>query len=103
MIAASLRTLYAELKERFQLTAADLPQPPAVVLGVGEGFSNAGAHWSQQSAFTSTPQEFSAPPAFAMAGVTPADVDVLTVYDPFRLEVADSIWSAAVMTLPFIS
>jgi 1-acyl-sn-glycerol-3-phosphate acyltransferase len=28
-IAASLRALYAELKERFQLTAADLPQPPA--------------------------------------------------------------------------
>ena len=28
-IARSLRALYAELKERFQLTAADLPQPPA--------------------------------------------------------------------------
>src|SRR5215813_5887510 len=30
--------------------ARDLPQPPAVVLGVGEGYSGAGAHWSQQLA-----------------------------------------------------
>src|SRR3954447_5582442 len=65
--------------------ARDLPQPPAVVLGVSEGFSGTGTHWSQQRAFTSTPQEFSAPRAFAMAGVTPADVDVLTVYDPFTV------------------
>jgi len=28
-IAADLRALYAELKERFQISAADLPQPPA--------------------------------------------------------------------------
>ena len=36
--------------------ARDLKQPPAVVLGVGEGYSGAGAHWSQQQVFTSTPQ-----------------------------------------------
>jgi acetyl-CoA acetyltransferase len=65
--------------------ARDLPQPPAVVLGVGEGYSGSGTHWSQQGAFTSTPQEFSAPGAFAMAGVGPDDVDVLTVYDPFTV------------------
>jgi acetyl-CoA acetyltransferase len=65
--------------------ARDLRQPPAVVLGVGEGYSGSGAHWSQQQAFTSTPQVFSAPGAFAMAGLTPADVDVLTVYDPFTV------------------
>src|SRR5258706_11099988 len=65
--------------------ARDLRQPPAVVLGVGEGYSNAGAHWAEQGAFTSTPQEFSAPGAFAMAGVTPSDVNVLTVYDPFTV------------------
>ncbi len=65
--------------------ARDLPHVPAVVAGVGEGYSGSGTHWSQQRAFTSTPQVFAAPPAFAMAGLTPADVDVLTVYDPFTI------------------
>src|SRR5262249_6986007 len=63
----------------------DLPQPPVVVGGVGEGYSASGTHWAQQRAFTSTPQVFSAPPAFAMADLTPADVDMLTVYDPFTV------------------
>ncbi len=65
--------------------ARDLPHRPAVVAGVGEGYSGTGTHWSQQRAFTSTPQVFSAPGAFAMAGVTPDDVDVLTCYDPFTV------------------
>jgi acetyl-CoA acetyltransferase len=65
--------------------ARDLPQTPAVVRGVAEGQSASGGHWSQQRDFTSTPQVFSAPNAFAMAGLTPADVDVLTVYDPFTV------------------
>jgi acetyl-CoA acetyltransferase len=65
--------------------ARDLPQPPVVVLGVSEGFSDTGGHWAQQRAFTSTPQVFSAPRAFTMAELTPRDVDVLTVYDPFTV------------------
>jgi acetyl-CoA acetyltransferase len=65
--------------------ARDLPQPPAVVAGVGEGYSASGTHWSQQRAFTSTPQVFSAPGAFSMAGLVPDDVDVLTLYDPFTV------------------
>lgn len=65
--------------------ARDLPHAPAVVGGVGEGYSASGGHWSEQPAFTSTPQVFSAPGAFAMAGLAPADVDVLTVYDPFTV------------------
>jgi acetyl-CoA acetyltransferase len=65
--------------------ARDLKHPPAVVLGIGEGYSASGTHWSQQRAFTSTPQVFSASGAFAMAGVSPAAVDVLTVYDPFTV------------------
>ena len=65
--------------------ARDLPHPPAVVAGVGEGSSATGGHWALQRAFTSTPQVFSAPNAFAMAGLTPGDVDVLTVYDPFTV------------------
>jgi acetyl-CoA acetyltransferase len=52
---------------------------------VGEGNAESGGHWSQQQEFTSTPQVFSAPPAFEMAGVMPGDVDVLTVYDPFTV------------------
>jgi acetyl-CoA acetyltransferase len=65
--------------------AKDLPNVPAVVRGVAEGQSASGGHWSQQRDFTSTPQVFSAPNAFAMAGLRPEDVDVLTVYDPFTV------------------
>jgi len=65
--------------------ARDLRQPPVVVAGLGMGLSDTGQYWSQQSAFTSTPQVFSAPAAFAMAGIEPGDVDVLTLYDPFTI------------------
>ena len=44
-----------------------------------------GAYWSQQGDFTATPQVFAAPGAFAMAGLAPADVDVLACYDPFTI------------------
>jgi len=65
--------------------ARDLPQPIVAVLGVGVGTSRTGVYWSQQAAFTSTPQVFAAPGALAMAGLTPADVDVLACYDPFTI------------------
>lgn len=65
--------------------AADRPKPPAIVAGVGLGHSSTGTHWAQQPAFTSTPAVFSAPAAFAMAGITPADVDLFTCYDPFTI------------------
>ena len=65
--------------------ARDLAQPPAVVEGVGEGASNAGVYWAEQGDFTATPQVFSAPVAFEMAGIRPKDVDVLALYDPFTI------------------
>ncbi len=65
--------------------ARDLPSQLAIVRGVSEGVVHAGGNWSQQGDFTATPQVFAAPPAFAMAGLTPADVDVLNVYDPFTV------------------
>ena len=65
--------------------ARDLRQPPVHVAGVGEGRSATGLYWSQQPAFTSTPQVFAAPAAFRMAGLGPGDVDVLTLYDPFTI------------------
>jgi acetyl-CoA acetyltransferase len=65
--------------------ARDLRQPVVTVAGVGLGHSVTGGHWSQQPAFTSTPQVFAAPAAFAMAGIEPSDVDVYTCYDPFTI------------------
>ena len=65
--------------------ARDLPGPIIEVLGVGVGNSHTGAYWSQQGAFTSTPQVFAAPGAFAMAGIARDDVDVLACYDPFTI------------------
>ena len=65
--------------------ARDLRPPPVLAAGVGEGRSGTGLYWSQQSAFTSTPQVFSAPAAFEMAGIRPREVDVLALYDPFTI------------------
>ncbi|MGI9590767.1 MAG: thiolase C-terminal domain-containing protein, partial [Myxococcota bacterium] len=65
--------------------ARDLRKPPVHAIGVGEGHSDAGLYWAQQGDFTATPQVFSAPAAFEMAGIAPADVDVLTLYDPFTI------------------
>jgi acetyl-CoA acetyltransferase len=65
--------------------ARDLRKPPVAVAGVGVGNSRTGAYWAQQGDFTATPQVFAAPGGFAMAGVRPADVDVLACYDPFTI------------------
>ncbi len=65
--------------------ARDLRKPVVQVAAVGEAYAKSGPYWSQQSDFTSTPQVFSAPAAFEMAGIEPKDVDLLTLYDPFTI------------------
>jgi acetyl-CoA acetyltransferase len=63
--------------------ARDLPKPPVAFLGGGE------AHWhrsiSQMPDLTVTAATQSGATAFAMAGLTPADVDVLQLYDAFTI------------------
>jgi len=65
--------------------ARDLAKPLVTVAGIGLGNSRTGVHWAEQGEFTSTPQRFAAPVAFAMAGLERSDVDVLTCYDPFTI------------------
>ena len=65
--------------------ARDMPHMPVNVLGVGHGAISNGPYISQQKHITATPQTFSAPWAFAMADVTPSDLDVIAVYDCFSM------------------
>jgi len=63
--------------------AADLPGPPVYVLGAAE------AHWnmniSQMADLTATAASESGGRAMRLAGVTPADIDVVELYDAFTI------------------
>jgi acetyl-CoA acetyltransferase len=63
--------------------ARDLAKPPVYVLGA----ATCGDHQmiSQMPDLTTTPGAVSGPAAFEMAGVKPADVDVLMGYDSFTI------------------
>jgi len=63
--------------------AKDLPNKPIYVLGA----AGAQTHWniSQQSDFTTSAGAQSGPEAFARAGLTPADVDMIMFYDSFTV------------------
>lgn len=65
--------------------ARDLPRPPAYLLGAGA------AHWHRQIScmpdLTTTAAAESGARAFAMAGLAPADVDVVELYDAFTINV----------------
>ena len=65
--------------------ARDLRRRVVIVEGVGRGQIHHAPYISQQADITSTPQVFSAPWAFAMADVTPQDLDVIAVYDCFSI------------------
>ncbi len=63
--------------------ARDLAKPPVLVLGAGTCHDH--AMISQMPDLTATPGAVSGPNAFAMAGIGPADVDVLMGYDSFTI------------------
>jgi acetyl-CoA acetyltransferase len=65
--------------------ARDLRSTPVFVLGAGTSHTH--AMISQMPDLTVTAGAVSGPRAFAMAGITPADVDVLETYDSFTITV----------------
>ncbi|MDX6743859.1 acetyl-CoA acetyltransferase [Actinocorallia sp. A-T 12471] len=65
--------------------ARDLPKPPVVVLGYGESTTNAGMIAADDLLRPGSVASGAA--AFAMAGLTPSDVDVLQLYDSFTITV----------------
>jgi acetyl-CoA acetyltransferase len=69
--------------------AADLPRPAVRLLGHGEATTHHGM--SQVPDLTSTGAVDSGRDAFARAGLTPGDVDVLQVYDSFTITVLLSL------------
>ncbi len=65
--------------------AQDLPQPVVTVDGVGLAGSPEGSFFALRADITTTAVTHAAPVAFAMAEISPHDLDVLTVYDPFTI------------------
>ena len=64
--------------------AADLARPPVYVLGAASA-SDHGSSMTQMPDLTTTAGAVSGPAAFATAGVTTADVDLLMGYDSFTI------------------
>jgi acetyl-CoA acetyltransferase len=65
--------------------ARHMSQPVVTVDGVGLAGSPEGSFFALRADITTTELADAAPAAFAMAGITPGDLDVLTVYDPFTI------------------
>ncbi len=63
--------------------ARDLDVTPAFILGTGEHLSHASI--SNMPDLTRTGAAISGPEAFAMAGLRPGDVDMLSLYDAFTV------------------
>ncbi|HEX4979229.1 MAG TPA: acetyl-CoA acetyltransferase [Acidimicrobiales bacterium] len=66
--------------------AKDLKKPPVYVLGTGTSHTHA-MSISQMPDLTVTAGAVSGPKAFAMAGLSPSDVDVVETYDSFTITV----------------
>ena len=65
--------------------ARSLAKPPAYVLGAASAASH--AMISQMPDLTTTPGAVSGPAAFAIAGLTPSQIDVVQLYDSFTITV----------------
>ncbi|MGQ0548533.1 MAG: acetyl-CoA acetyltransferase [Armatimonadota bacterium] len=65
--------------------ARDAARPPVRVLGAGESHTH--WHMAQMPDMTVSPGRASGRDAFAMAGITPANVDVFEPYDAFTITV----------------
>jgi acetyl-CoA acetyltransferase len=63
--------------------ARDMKQRPVIVMGVAEGHPDSPSAITQRPDLTRLGLAKAAPKAFAMAGVTHADIDVAEVYDCF--------------------
>lgn len=64
-------------------TARDLRKPPVYVMGTGEGHPESPSAISQRHDILALGTRKAARKAFAMAGVSPADIDVAAIYDCF--------------------
>ena len=63
--------------------AKDSPQTPVYIGGVAEGHPESPSAITQRGDLTRLGLALAAPRAFAMAGVSPADIDVAEIYDCF--------------------
>src|SRR5437870_13061750 len=71
--------------------ARDLRARPVVVLGAGSGVIPDGEYSSLREDYLATGAVHSAPRAFAMAGVSPADLHLVALYDNFTAPVIQQL------------